>query len=143
MTWPLLCPYNVPVTLLPREEDPPVTSEISWFETPEEVEDGGDGRERNLQAGMLMMLMRERKKEESFKLNFPMLVEEEDEEEDENGRRETEEHLLQGTRKSSFSGMDGIKAEEEGERLWKPRAGEVAGLIFLVLQLKLLWRASS
>jgi hypothetical protein len=81
VTWPLLCPYNVPVTLLPREEDPPVTSEISWLETPEEVEDGGDGRERNLQAGMLMTLMRERKKEESFKWNFPMLLEEEDEEE--------------------------------------------------------------
>lgn len=135
VTWPLRCPYSVPVTLLPREDDPPVTSEISWLETPE---DGGEGRARNLQAGMLMtLLMRERKKEESFKWSFPILIEEEDEEE-EAGLRETDEHLRQETTKSSFSGMVGIKAEEEGERAWKLRAGEVVGLIFLVLQLKLL-----
>jgi hypothetical protein len=66
VTWPLLCPYRVPVTLLPREEDPPVTSEISWLETLEE-EDGGEGRESILQAGMLMMLMKERKSKENFK----------------------------------------------------------------------------
>jgi len=54
------------VTLLPREEDPPVTSEISWLETLEE-EDGGEGRESILQAGMLMMLMKERKSKENFK----------------------------------------------------------------------------
>lgn len=80
MTWPLLCPYSVPVTLLPREEDPPVTSEISWLETPDE-EDGGEGRERILQLGMFMTLMRERKSAESFKWNFPILLEDEDEEE--------------------------------------------------------------
>lgn len=134
VTWPLLCPYRVPVTLLPREEDPPVTSEMSWLETPEE-EDGGEGRERNLHAGMLMTLMRERKREESFNWSFPIFLDEDEEEEEE---RETEEHLRQGTRKSLCSGMVGIKAEEDGERPCKPRAGEVAGLIFLVSQLKLL-----
>lgn len=109
-----------------------MTSEISWLDWPE---DGGEGRERNLQAGRLMMLMRERKSDESFKWSFPMLLllEEEEEDEEEFGRRETEEHLRQGTRKSSCSGMVGIKAEEEGERAWKLRAGEAAGLILLEL----------
>lgn len=79
MTWPLLCPYNVPVTLLPREEDDlPVTSEMSWLE-----EDGGEGREMKLQTGRLTRLMRERKKEESFKLTFTTILEEEEVVEDE------------------------------------------------------------
>ena len=88
MTWPLLCPYNVPVTLFPREEEPPVRKEIIWLETLEE-----EGNERKLQTGRLMRLMRQRKKEESFKLIFTMLLEEEEEDE--------EESLQLGTRKSS------------------------------------------
>lgn len=72
VTWPLLCPYKVPVTLLPREEDDlPVTSEMSWLE-----EDGGEGREMKLQTGRLTRLTRERKKEESFKLTFTTILEE-------------------------------------------------------------------
>ena len=79
MTWPLLCPYKVPVTLLPREEDDLlVTSEMSWLE-----EDGGEGREMKLQTGRLTRLMRERKKEESFKLTFTTILEEEEVVEDE------------------------------------------------------------
>lgn len=60
--------------------------------------------------------------------------------------REEEVTLWKGTRKSSCSGMGGIKEEEEEEereRACNLRAGEVSGLIFLVLQLKLLRRASS
>ncbi|KAL0671684.1 hypothetical protein Bca4012_034388 [Brassica carinata] len=100
VTWPLLCPYNVPVTLLPREEDPPLTSEISWLETLEE-EDGGEGSERTLHVGRLMRFMRERKKDGSFTVTFTVLLVEEEEE---TGRweEEEEEQLRQGTRKSSW-----------------------------------------
>lgn len=81
-----------------------MTSEIIWLETLEE-----EGNERKLQTGRLMSLMRERKREESFTLTLTMLLEEEEEEEE-------EESLPQGMRKSSCSGMVGIKAREEGER---------------------------
>ncbi|KAJ4904056.1 Uncharacterized protein Rs2_18007 [Raphanus sativus] len=112
VTWPLLCPYNVPVTFLPREEDPPVTSEISWLETLEE-EDGGEGRQMTLHMGRLMRLMRERKKEGSFTLTFTVLFVEEDEE---SGRREVVEHLRQGTRKLEFVGRDGWGQSGRGSR---------------------------
>ena len=117
VTWPLLCPYKVPVTLLPREEDFPV---ISRLETPEEEGD----------SGRLTRLMMAREKKESFTLTFTVFLEE-------------EVTLWKGTRKSSCSGMGGIKEEEEEEeeereRACNLRAGEVSGLIFLVLQLKLL-----
>ena len=91
---------------------------ISWLETPEEEGDGG----------RLTRLMMAREKKESFTLTFTVFLEE-------------EVTLWKGTRKSSCSGMGGIKEEEEEEqreRACNLRAGEVSGLIFLVLQLKLL-----